>query len=50
MGDRVWQVQKELEELQAKSHDTSEVQTCLTPLTLHIQQVSRHLLIDVTTR
>lgn len=30
MGDRVWQVQKELEELQAKSHGTSEVQTFLT--------------------
>lgn len=26
MGDRVWQVQKELEELQAKTHSTPEVQ------------------------
>lgn len=26
MGDRVWQVQKELEELQARSHNTSETQ------------------------
>lgn len=30
MGDRVWQVQKELEELQGRSHDTTEVQTLLT--------------------
>lgn len=26
MGDRVWQVQKELEEFQAKARGTSEVQ------------------------
>ncbi len=39
MGDRVWQVQKELEELQGKSHGTSEVQTFLT----HIHQVIKHL-------
>uniref|UniRef100_A0A8D3CQ47 Golgin A4 n=1 Tax=Scophthalmus maximus TaxID=52904 RepID=A0A8D3CQ47_SCOMX len=32
MGDRVWQVQKELEELQTRSHGTSEVQTGLTLL------------------
>lgn len=25
MGDRVWQVQKELEEMQARTHNTSEV-------------------------
>lgn len=30
MGDRVWQVQKELEELQGRSHVTVEVQTFLT--------------------
>uniref|UniRef100_A0A672YGM6 GRIP domain-containing protein n=1 Tax=Sphaeramia orbicularis TaxID=375764 RepID=A0A672YGM6_9TELE len=30
MGDRVWQVQKELEELQARSQNTSEVQTLQT--------------------
>ena len=30
MGDRVWQVQKELEDLRATSHGTSEVQTALT--------------------
>lgn len=39
MGDRVWQVQKELEELQGKSRGTSEVQTFPT----HIHQVTRHL-------
>lgn len=27
MGQRVWQVQKELEELQAKSHDAAEMST-----------------------
>uniref|UniRef100_A0AAQ4PBT9 Golgin A4 n=1 Tax=Gasterosteus aculeatus aculeatus TaxID=481459 RepID=A0AAQ4PBT9_GASAC len=27
MGNRVWQIQKELEELQTKAHDTAEVQT-----------------------
>ena len=26
MGDRVWQVQKELEELQARAHGDSEVE------------------------
>lgn len=41
MGDRVWQVQKELEELQAKSHDTTEVQTCLTHCTVHSHQGKR---------
>lgn len=39
MGDRVWQVQKELEELQGKSRGTSEVQTFPT----HIHQVTRHV-------
>ena len=31
MGDRVWQVQKQLEELQTRGQDTTEVKkTCLT--------------------
>lgn len=39
MGGRVWQVQKELEELKGRSQGTSEVQSSLT----HIQQVIKHL-------
>lgn len=39
MGDKVWQVQKELEELQARSCGTAEVQTCLT----HFHWVIKHL-------
>lgn len=39
MGGRVWQVQKELEELKGRSQGSSEVQTSLT----HIQQVIKHL-------
>lgn len=39
MGDRVWQVQKELEELQGRSCGTAEVQTFLT----HIHQAWKHL-------
>lgn len=30
MGDRVWQIQKQLEELQSRCQGTSEVQTCST--------------------
>lgn len=36
MGDKVWQVQKELEELQAKNQGSSEVQTGLSNLTKYI--------------
>lgn len=37
MGERVWQVQKELEELQARSHGSAEVQPRLTCCTVHIR-------------
>lgn len=40
MGDRVWQVQKQLEELQARTQDTSEVQIMLT----HCSSLAKHLL------
>lgn len=39
MGDKVWQVQKELEELQARSHGTAEVPTRLT----QFRRVVRHV-------
>lgn len=40
MGDRVWQVQKQLEELQARTQDTLEVQITLT----HCSSLAKHLL------
>lgn len=47
MGDRVWQVQKELEELQARSCGTSEVQAC-DLLCTFTRLVIKHLLLNVT--
>lgn len=40
MGDRVWQVQKQLEELQVRTQDTLEVQIMLT----HCSSLAKHLL------
>lgn len=41
MGDKVWQVQKELEELQARSHGTAEVPTRLTQFRRVVRHVRR---------